>query len=307
MKIQAHDLSMQTEHTFSQSSFETFRSFTSFINPQQSLQAPQEVSQTKDQEPSIFELYSSINSIIQRLMSMLSKRGEETDAETRASFHQRYQEKESFSMSSVGTIKTDKGELNIDLNFSMSRSFVLESKLDIYSAFDPLIINLEGDLPTLSSNTFFFDLDNDGEKEHISKPSKGSGFLALDKNDDGEINQGSELFGTLSGNGFGELAQYDKDHNDWIDESDSIFDKLRIWFSDDESKEKELVGLGEVGIGAIYLNAASSEFSFKTQSNQILGELKSCSFFLNEDGSCGNISQIDLAKREEPLAALLQA
>ena len=41
----------------------------------------------------------------------------------------------------------------------------------------------------------------------------GSGYLALDKNGDGTINDGSELFGTRNGDGFADLAQYDEDGN----------------------------------------------------------------------------------------------
>ena len=45
---------------------------------------------------------------------------------------------------------------------------------------------------------------------------------ALDINEDGKINDGKELFGTASGNGFGDLAAYDQDNNGWIDEKCSM-------------------------------------------------------------------------------------
>jgi hypothetical protein len=100
-------------------------------------------------------------------------------------------------------------------------------------------------------------------------------ILAYDENADGIINQGSELCGTKTGDGFGELAEYDTDHNSWIDENDPIFDKLQIWLKNEQTKEKELVGLGEVGIGAIFLDYAQSEFTYKTSQNDILGQMKS--------------------------------
>ena len=226
------------------------------------------------------------------------------------SLMQRYEEHESLSFSTLGHIKTDKGSLDINLNFSMSRDFAIENHIDVYSSFDPLIINLDGNIPDLSTDTFSFDLDNDGKSDQISTLRSGNGFLALDKNGDGIVNQGSELFGTITGNGFDELSEYDEDSNHWIDENDAIFDKLQVWLKNEDDNEKELVGLGEVGIGAIFLDSTSGEFTYKTDMNQTLGEMKSCGIFLNEDGSCGNISQIDFAianaSKEEPLATLLQ-
>ncbi len=74
-----------------------------------------------------------------------------------------------------------------------------------------------------------FDLDGNGKIEEIYFPAKGSGFLAIDLNEDGIINNGFELFGPATANGFEELAKYDEDSNRWIDESNSIFLKLKIW------------------------------------------------------------------------------
>ena len=313
MKIQSHDLKMQTEHSFSQTYEESELSFMTFLQPVK-LQKEQE---TQTDEPTTISSHTTISELIASLMNSLQRRSNvelpQQDESTQNqfmsvfSYKERYEESESMSFSTLGHIQTENSEIDINLNFSMSRSFMVENQIDIYSAFDPLVINLDGILPELSSDTFSFDLDNDGEEDQISKLTSGNGFLALDKNEDGEINQGSELFGTLTGNGFGELAKYDKDHNDWIDENDSIFNKLRIWLKNEDTQERELIGLGEAGVGAIYLNATASEFTYKTESNQTLGELKGCSFYLNEDGTCGNVSQIDLAKKEEPLAELLQA
>ena len=61
-----------------------------------------------------------------------------------------------------------------------------------------------------------------------------------------------------------------------------------------------------MGIGAIYLNSSEAEFSYKTQKNQTLGELKETSFFLNEDGTTGNIAQIDFSRKDDSLSELLQ-
>jgi hypothetical protein len=45
---------------------------------------------------------------------------------------------------------------------------------------------------------------------------------------DGRVNDGRELFGPITGDGFAELAAYDDDGNNWIDENDGIYDNLSI-------------------------------------------------------------------------------
>lgn len=86
----------------------------------------------------------------------------------------------------------------------MSRSF--QASYEAYSEStyvlcDPLVFNFEGNTADITDQKFMFDLDCDGKEEEISSLGKGSGFLALDKNGDGIINDGTELFGTKSGDG----------------------------------------------------------------------------------------------------------
>lgn len=318
MKIQSHDLSMESQHISYKSliaqelSFETY--FADLEDEESSLSETSNLlTASENERSSRFGHLDMLNSIIQNLFQMLAQRTQKNLEEepnvggSHMSYYEKFEEHESLDFSTSGQIKTDKGSLDINLNFSMSRSFVVEQRIDVFTAFDPLVINFEGSIPDLSQDTFSFDLDNNGQSDQISKLKAGNGFLALDKNEDGMVNQGSELFGTLTGNGFGELSAYDEDKNSWIDESDSIFNKLQIWLKNEESSEKELIGLGEVGIGAIFLGSQESEFTYKTETNQTLGELRSCGIFLNENGTCGNISQIDLTSKESPLSNLLQA
>lgn len=306
MRIESYEIQMQSQHSISMK-FEKEISFSRMLEvPKPKVDLDSIEPQRYDANRNISDFMRTIDEIIRSLMSMLeSKFTQKREEVPVISIYQRYEEHESLSFSTIGHIKTDKGYLDINLNFNMSRDFVIENNIDIFDTFDPLVINLDGGLPSLSQDTFSFDLDNDGESDQISKLGAGNGFLALDKNGDGIINQGSELFGTISGNGFDELREYDLDGNNWIDENDSIFNKLQIWLKNEDDNERELVGLGEVGIGAIFLGSNSSEFTFKTSSNETLGVMKSCGIFLNENGSCGNISQIDFAKK--PLEELLQA
>ena len=207
-----------------------------------------------------------------------------------------YAEAQALNYSVKAFIQADGKEIELSLDVSLSRSFVKKTSISIAlpkTLTDPLVISLDGGMPSLSSKTFAFDIDSDGKSDQISQLKAGNGFLALDKNDNGRIDNGSELFGTKSGDGFADLKYYDDDNNGWIDENDEIFDKLRIWQGGDG--EQKLLGLGEVGIGAIFLGNTKTPFSLKDDTNQLLGEIKSSSFVLYENGSAGVISQVDLA------------
>ncbi|MDE7339477.1 MAG: hypothetical protein K2N80_02795 [Lachnospiraceae bacterium] len=212
-----------------------------------------------------------------------------------------HSESETTSFSTKGIVKTADGrEISFGLNLEMSRSFkeYYEESYDIgvLNCTDPLVINLNGNIAGLSDQTFYFDLDGDGEKEEISSLQSGSGYLALDLNEDGEINDGSELFGTKSGNGFADLAKYDSDGNGWIDEDDEIWSKLLIWTKDEEGKDK-LYHLSEAGVGAICLQNARTEFSLNSmKDNHTNGVLRSTGIFLYENGGVGTVQHLDLAR-----------
>ena len=153
------------------------------------------------------------------------------------------------------------------------------------------------DVPTgLSDQKIVFDLDADGVCENISVPV-GGGFLALDKNGDGDINDGSELFGTGSGDGFADLAEYDSDGNGWIDEADPVFEKLKIWVVD-ANGNRQLYSLKDKDIGAICLSNTDTEFSLTSlMDNTLNGKIRKSGVFLYEDGRAGHMMHIDIAKR----------
>ena len=207
-------------------------------------------------------------------------------------------ESENTTFASKGIVQTADGR-NIDFNVevSMSRAFMQQiDMLDVkeYIKTDPLMINLDTNIGSVSDQKFFFDLDSDGEEEHISFAGQGSGFLALDKNDDGKINDGSELFGTSSGDGFKDLAAYDEDGNGWIDENDGIFKKLKVW-TKDENGNDYLIDLKKADVGAIYLRNADTQFSLKNDENQLNAEIKKTGIYLKEStGAVGTLNHVDL-------------
>lgn len=215
-----------------------------------------------------------------------------------------YAEKETTSFSTTGTVKTADGrEFHFDLTLNMSRSFERTYGVDVTygnamqkaATCDPLVINLDTNCAAVTDQEFYFDLDIDGTKDKISNLSSGSGFLALDINNDGIINDGSELFGAKSGDGFADLAVYDEDGNGWIDEADSVFDKLCIWTKDTNGKDV-LCAIGKAGVGAIYLGNAQTNFSLNSQKdNSTNAYIRKTGIFLYENGGCGTIQHLDMA------------
>ncbi len=209
-----------------------------------------------------------------------------------------YRETESMSFLAQGVVKTKDGKtIGIDMSLLMSRDFYsanISRESGEVPMCDPLVLNFDGGSAELTQTKFSFDIDCDGSLDQISFVKEGSGMLALDKNGDGKVNDGSELFGTSSGDGFADLAAYDEDANGWIDENDSIYDSLRIWSKNADGSDS-LVALGAKGVGAIYLGQAKADYSIKGADNSVYGAVRSTGIYLNEDGTSGTIQHIDLA------------
>ena len=142
---------------------------------------------------------------------------------------------------------------------------------------DPLVFDLGGDGITtvsLEESNAFFDLDNNGFAEKTSWVSAKEGLLAYDKNGDGIINGGNELFGdrtlmkdgkTLASSGFAALAEYDDNKDGKIDSNDVIYALLRIWQDADgdgiasAGELRRLIDLGIVSIGLSYSNTGVTD------------------------------------------------
>jgi hypothetical protein len=213
-------------------------------------------------------------------------------------YYESHYEQEQTNFSADGTIVTADGqEISFQARVTMSREFFSEEHLSLRAGDalkDPLVINFSGAAAALSDTRFAFDIDHDGATDQIHFVGPGSGFLALDRNGDEIINDGSELFGPRSGEGFAELQQFDSDGNGWIDENDAIYDRLRIW-TRDEAGQSHLFSLGQKGVGAIYLEHVDTPFALKDESNNLQGQVRSTGVFISENGATGTIQQIDLA------------
>jgi len=197
---------------------------------------------------------------------------------------------------SEGTIKTTDGkEIKFTFQTDLNRGSISlkDTNPKQSTPVDPLIINFDSVSAALTDQKFNFDLNADGKTDKISFTSQGSGFLALDSNNDDIINNGTELFGATSGNGFSELTKFDADSNNWIDENDAVFEKLKIWSKDSQGSDI-LSTLKSKGIGAIFLGNVETPVKLAGVNGETQGEVRRTGVFVREDGTAGTIQHVDL-------------
>lgn len=205
-------------------------------------------------------------------------------------------ERSRVSFAAEGVVKTADGrEINLNLNFNIDQEIVRQSsfQLRVGSALkDPLVINFGGGVASFSDRTMSFDIDFDGDQDTIQMLNANSGYLALDKNNNGSVDDGSELFGPQTDHGYGELAQYDEDGNGWIDENDSVFNHLKIWYHD-EAGSSRLVALTDKNIGAIYLGSVDTQMNMYN-SFGMAGALRESGLVLLENGESRIMQELDV-------------
>jgi hypothetical protein len=212
-------------------------------------------------------------------------------------------EYERVSVRSSGAVSLADGRtIDFSLELNMERESLLKESVTWQSAgrilMDPLTFNFDCDLRSLVNKSFQFDMNCDGSPEEFSSLAPGTGFLALDLNNDKQVNNGRELFGPRTGHGFSELAVHDLDRNGWIDENDPIFSKLRIW-NPGTKGETELLSLKTAGVGAICLIHDTNKFQLKDMNNGLMGEVAATGVFLTEKGEVRPMQEIKLALHEQ--------
>ena len=185
-------------------------------------------------------------------------------------------------------------QIDISLSVTMERHYQ-ETEADLRirangQLKDPLVINFNGEAVALSNQRISFDINSDGTDDQIPTFHSDSAYIALDRNNDGLINNGSELFGTQSGNGFLDLADYEEDGNGFIDEADTVYAQLQAF----DPGTRSLRPLHLIGVGALALSSTYSPFSLTDDNNNKLGQVRSTGFYVDDDGSAGTLQQIDL-------------
>jgi hypothetical protein len=145
----------------------------------------------------------------------------------------------------------------------------------------PIILDLDGDgISTLSvQNGIRFDLTADGSLVKTGWVAPNDGLLVIDRNQDGVINDGSELFGTSTTlengakavDGYQALAELDSNQDGVINSQDTAFSKLGVWVdsnSDAQTGSGELKSLSDFNIVQLNLNANTARDS--SQGNLIV-------------------------------------
>ncbi|MGR2827530.1 calcium-binding protein, partial [Acinetobacter sp. 1124_18A] len=171
--------------------------------------------------------------------------------------------------------------------------------------YDPLILDLDGDgIETIAHNKLngaLFDNDADGLKTATGWVSPHDGLLVFDRNADGIINDGTEVFGDntylkngeKAEHGFDALADLDTDKNGKIDANDEDFAKLKVWRDlnqDGKSQENELFGLADLGIKS--LNVAYNNTNTTLAGNNILVQVSS---YEKTDGSTLKMGDVNFS------------
>jgi hypothetical protein len=160
----------------------------------------------------------------------------------------------------------------------------------------PLVLDMNGDgVQTLGiEEGVQFDLLNTGTAQQVGWVDKHDGLLVMDRNQDGLVNTGAELFGTstaltqggLAEDGWLALAQFDLNTDGLIDAKDAVFKDLQVWVdanSNGVSEAGELRSLADAGVLSIDLKHDNAQ---TTQNGNVLQGFSS---FTTTDGQSHQI------------------
>ncbi|WP_339723649.1 hypothetical protein [uncultured Paraglaciecola sp.] len=179
---------------------------------------------------------------------------------------------------------------NFSLNYTRELDITTQLSMTAVEFSDPLVLNIGAQRELFVKDKQKFDLDADGHKELIPELAEGAWYLAYDRNQNGRIDNGLELFGAQTGQGFTELAELDDNHNDLIESDDSLFDQLSLW-----DGQQTLQSLAEGGIRAIALNAANTPFTFTDHLGNATAQIRQTSVFITDNNRLGAVHQVDIA------------
>ncbi|MEC7817012.1 MAG: hypothetical protein VX939_12130 [Pseudomonadota bacterium] len=221
-----------------------------------------------------------------------------------------YSESESRSFASTGSITLDNGEsidFTLSLRQSQSRTYEYSELVQIQERplTDPLVINFGAATARLTDTLFEFDMTGNGTTGQFASLGAGSGYLVFDRNGNGKVDNGTELFGPRSGSGFSELAALDDDGNRWIDANDEVFQSLSVWVQTADGGQA-LRSLAEVGVQALYVDNVPDRFTLTNPQGVPLGQIKASGIYLTSGGEVRTLEEIDLAEQSTEAAPAVE-
>ena len=165
----------------------------------------------------------------------------------------------------------------------------------------PLVLDLDGDgiVETHKENsTVYFDHDNNGLAESTGWVGADDGLLVRDLNGNGQIDNGTELFGNNSvlssgataANGFEALADLDSNQDGVFNSSDSAWNEVKVWKDANGNgrvDEGELLTLEQAGVSGINLEYQASDLSDENGNAH-----KQTGSFIKTDGTTGSVHDV---------------
>ena len=179
-----------------------------------------------------------------------------------------------------------------------------DGKKHAESQSSPLVVDLDGDgIETLGSGVgIYFDHDNNGFSEDTGWVGKDDGLLVRDINGNGQIDNGTELFGNntlLSNgekakNGFEALKELDSNNDNVFDQNDAAWNEVKVWKDGNSNgvvDDGELLTMEQAGITGVDLNYVDHNYR-GDHSDEHGNTCKQEGTFTKTDGSTGQISDI---------------
>lgn len=169
---------------------------------------------------------------------------------------------------------------------------------------DPLVFDFDGDgIETVGTDaSILFDHNGDGIKTGTGWVRSDDGFLVLDRNGNGSIDNGSELFGVdtvlsngqLATDGFSALKDVDSNQDNLFDVNDAQFSSVRIWRDLNQngiSDTGELMSFADAGIASINLNATSTSVTLTGNNLE-----SATSTYTRTDGTTSKVANLNFVE-----------
>lgn len=182
----------------------------------------------------------------------------------------------------------DGSSVNFAFEFSMQVSWARYSYTE-QPLQDPLIVSLDNQPAQLTDSHTEFDLLSNGSSVQLPQLAAQQFYLAYDRNNDKLVNNGTELFGPQSGQGFAELTEYDDNGNGFIDPGDDIWQYLYLW-----RPKQQLLSMTDAKLGAFSVSSAATPMPLLDKQQQKTGEIQRSGLAFTDDAKPVLVQQIDL-------------